>query len=467
VTVGESLTEARYQAGLTVDEVSERTRIRDSVIRSIERDDYEACGGDLYVRGYVRAIAGAVGIDAQPLIQEFDQERVHAANGAAGGGGGAAVGGSGGGARPYVPLAPAAAAPAGPPSGDPDATSLDLPPVPASATGGGRDPDETRFDLPAVPEDPSATRFDLLPVRADYTEDMFDLLPVRADYTEDMMAVGYDLQSGAGGTAASASPPDGWTTPVARADAPAASPRTRRGGRRLLIGVAAVALLAIVVVVGVHLASGTTPAKNTADSSSARAAALSAAAAKSAKAHKSAAASAKHTAAAKPAAKPAKPAAAPRPPASQPVTRLQVAAAYAFGPGGLGDGDNPSGADNAIAANPPLPWSTNWYATAQFGMLKHGTGLLLSLGRQDTITSVLIGLTQYQGVNLQLKVGDGMAPQDFKVAATADNTGGTVRLTFRHPASARYLLIWFTQLPPNGAGQYQESVSHVLVNGRR
>jgi Helix-turn-helix domain len=452
VTVGESLAEARYQAGLTVDELSERTRIRDSVIRSIERDDYEACGGDLYVRGYVRAIAGAVGIDAQPLIQEFDQERVHAASGAGGANGA-------GGARPYVPApaptAPTAApaAPSGPPSGDPDATSLDLPPVPASATGGGQDPDETRFDLPAVREDPSATRF--------------DLPPVRADYTENMMAAGYDLQPDASRPSATASPPDGWTTPAARADAPAASPRTRRGGRRLLIGVAAVALLAIVVVVGVYLASGTSPTKNAADSSSARAARLSAAAAKSAAAHKSAAASAKHHAAAKPAVRPAKPAPAARPHASQPVTVLPVAAAYAFGPGGVGDGDNPSGADNAIARNPPLPWSTNWYATPQFGMLKHGTGLLLSLGRQDTVTSVLIGLTQYQGVNLQLKVGDGMAPQDFTVAATADNTGGTVRLTFRHPASARYLLIWFTRLPPNGAGQYQESVYHILVNGRR
>ena len=120
-----------------------------------------------------------------------------------------------------------------------------------------------------------------------------------------------------------------------------------------------------------------------------------------------------------------------------------------------------------IASNPPLPWSTNWYATAKFGMLKSGTGLLLSLAHQATITSVRIDLTGYQGVNLQLKVADGTAPQDFKVVATADNTGGTVRLTLRHPASARYLLIWFTQLPPNGAGQYQESIYHVLVNGRR
>ncbi len=87
MTVGETLTEARSQAGLSVDELSERTRIRGTVIRSIEQDDYEACGGDLYVRGYVRAIAGAVGIDAQPLIREFDTGRgdhEERANGSAG-----------------------------------------------------------------------------------------------------------------------------------------------------------------------------------------------------------------------------------------------------------------------------------------------------------------------------------------------------------------------------------------------
>src|ERR1700742_5063767 len=76
VTVGEVLTGARNQAGLSVEELSERTQIRGTVIRSIEQDDYEACGGDLYVRGYVRAIAGAVGLDAQALIDEYDLARV-------------------------------------------------------------------------------------------------------------------------------------------------------------------------------------------------------------------------------------------------------------------------------------------------------------------------------------------------------------------------------------------------------
>jgi len=51
--------------------------------------------------------------------------------------------------------------------------------------------------------------------------------------------------------------------------------------------------------------------------------------------------------------------------------------------------------------------------------------------------------------------------------ATASNVGGVVKLTLRHPVAARYLLLWFTQLPPDGLGHYQESVSHVVVSGRR
>ena len=45
--------------------------------------------------------------------------------------------------------------------------------------------------------------------------------------------------------------------------------------------------------------------------------------------------------------------------------------------------------------------------------------------------------------------------------------GGVLRLTLRHPVAARYLLIWFTTLPPDGAGHYAASVSHVQVTGRR
>ena len=49
--VGEALAEKRGRAGLTVAEVSQRTRIREAIIRGIEREDYSACGGDFYAGG--------------------------------------------------------------------------------------------------------------------------------------------------------------------------------------------------------------------------------------------------------------------------------------------------------------------------------------------------------------------------------------------------------------------------------
>jgi cytoskeletal protein RodZ len=74
VSIGEALAEARGRAGLTVAEVSQRTRIRDTVISKIERDDYTACGGDFYARGNIRSIANAVGADPEPLISEYDAD---------------------------------------------------------------------------------------------------------------------------------------------------------------------------------------------------------------------------------------------------------------------------------------------------------------------------------------------------------------------------------------------------------
>ena len=63
---------ARRRAGLSVTQVSQRTRIRESIIRGIERDDFSACGGDFYARGHIRAIAKAAGADPEPLVAEYD-----------------------------------------------------------------------------------------------------------------------------------------------------------------------------------------------------------------------------------------------------------------------------------------------------------------------------------------------------------------------------------------------------------
>ena len=77
MSIGDTLAAARRQSGLTVTQVSERTRIRETIIRGIEQDDFSACGGDFYARGHIRSVAAVVGTDPGPLIQEYDE--VHGA----------------------------------------------------------------------------------------------------------------------------------------------------------------------------------------------------------------------------------------------------------------------------------------------------------------------------------------------------------------------------------------------------
>lgn len=73
MSVGEDIAAARKDAKLTVEQVSERTRIRAGVLREIEQDNFSHCGGDVYAKGHLRSIATVVGLDPEPLISEYDR----------------------------------------------------------------------------------------------------------------------------------------------------------------------------------------------------------------------------------------------------------------------------------------------------------------------------------------------------------------------------------------------------------
>ncbi|RJL26652.1 helix-turn-helix domain-containing protein [Bailinhaonella thermotolerans] len=73
MSIGAALSEARQQAGMSVRQVSERTRIRETVIHAIERDDFSLCGGDFYARGHLRNLARAVGVDPGPILRAFEE----------------------------------------------------------------------------------------------------------------------------------------------------------------------------------------------------------------------------------------------------------------------------------------------------------------------------------------------------------------------------------------------------------
>ncbi len=70
--MGAVLAHARLRVGLSVDALAERTRIRAHVIEAIEADRFEACGGDFYARGHLRTLARVLGVDAVPLLTEYD-----------------------------------------------------------------------------------------------------------------------------------------------------------------------------------------------------------------------------------------------------------------------------------------------------------------------------------------------------------------------------------------------------------
>jgi cytoskeletal protein RodZ len=74
VSIGDTLADARRQGGLTVTQVSQQTRIRETIIKAIEQGDFSPCGGDFYARGHIRSIASVVGTDPAPLIKEYDEE---------------------------------------------------------------------------------------------------------------------------------------------------------------------------------------------------------------------------------------------------------------------------------------------------------------------------------------------------------------------------------------------------------
>ena len=329
MSIGEVLADARCRLGLSVSEVSRRTRIRPTIIWGIEQDDYSACGGDFYVRGHIRAIAGAVGLDPAPLIHQFDAAHQTAEKDS----------------TALVALHPAA---------------------------------------PSRPRPPNRVAW------------------IAALCVAVLAIFGwaaYHLASTAG------RPPGG--TAVAAADRLAASRQARHSRPR-------------------------------------------------------------------PSPSPPRPSPSPSPvhstarpaPTVVPPRALAPVSAVAFGPGGPGQGDDPQHAGLAIDGNRRTAWRSDWYTTAEFGNLQSGTGLLIDMGRPVTVTAAQITLGGLPGASLQLRTGNVPALAHLGEAASASGASGSVRMPLARPVRARYVLIWFTRLPPDTAGTYQASVAKIALQGR-
>ncbi len=144
---------------------------------------------------------------------------------------------------------------------------------------------------------------------------------------------------------------------------------------------------------------------------------------------------------------------------------LTPVSAEPFNPYGTGP-ENSQLAPLAIDTRLATAWTTQWYETANFGGLKPGTGLLLDMGRAVTVTRVRLLLGSARGADVQLRAGTvATSLNDLPPVSHATGVGGAVLLRLRRPVNARYLLIWFTRLPPDTSGTFQASIYNVRLEG--
>src|SRR5262245_738060 len=73
-TLGADLQQARERAGLSLDDLSARTKIRRHMLEAIERNDFAAIPGGLLARGYLRAYAGEVGLPPEAIAARYQTE---------------------------------------------------------------------------------------------------------------------------------------------------------------------------------------------------------------------------------------------------------------------------------------------------------------------------------------------------------------------------------------------------------
>ncbi len=356
MSIGETLARARHQAGFSVAQVSEQTRIRPLIIRGIEADDYSLCGGDFYARGNIRDIAEVVGIDSGPLIAEYDRDH-----------------------RQAGPVA---------------ATSLDE----------LLDRSTPQRQWPQWHRRPAFMLvFGVVAVFAALAFVGYQLMgspkPSPAGVTVAANSTDRPSQAGSG---------SGGSPDAARSARAAASP------------------------------SGTAPS--------------------------GAAPSQSASPGAGPSQSPS-PGVTPAPAQAQPHSMAAVSAAAFSARGGLGQGDDPQDAHLAIDRQRGTAWHTDWYTTPSFGNLYAGTGLIVDMGRPVTITGVRVTLGLAAGADVAIRVGDRPVLADMPPVARSAGAGGVIRLTLARPATGRFLLVWFTRLPPDPAGTYKAEIFGISVKG--
>lgn len=70
-TIGQKLEAARQAKGISVSEAGQATKILSKFIEAMEADDFGALSAPVYAKSFIRMYAQYLGLDAQPLVDEY------------------------------------------------------------------------------------------------------------------------------------------------------------------------------------------------------------------------------------------------------------------------------------------------------------------------------------------------------------------------------------------------------------
>lgn len=74
MNLGEVLSSARASSRLSLDDLASLTSIRAGLLSEMEKNNFSDCGGDIYARGHLRNIAPKIGLDANQLMDLYNEE---------------------------------------------------------------------------------------------------------------------------------------------------------------------------------------------------------------------------------------------------------------------------------------------------------------------------------------------------------------------------------------------------------
>lgn len=79
ITVSEVLKKTRKKENLSLEELSQRTKIREKYLLALEKGEWQKLPGLAYIKGFLKSYAEAVNLDPEQVLalfrREFKQER--------------------------------------------------------------------------------------------------------------------------------------------------------------------------------------------------------------------------------------------------------------------------------------------------------------------------------------------------------------------------------------------------------